>query len=275
MPTKSRIRRTLDLGRLRDAIAGPGADPRTWAAIGRVEEAEDAVSYVEGTGWVADVIFTSGPLAQEGGVPCRVAVPFGGNGQTAQQPVAQGCEVLVLIPDGDPNVAPTIVGYLHNPADCAVPTSAAGDTVDEAYSRAHHVFVTPHGVTDQVGGDVLQQIAGDIDMRADGSIRSETPGTNRLLGLLVELADEGATQNYVKGLSFSAALATLLAVMAAESTAAAAAAVLLAPIPVLAPAAAAIAAWGVAATATATAITTTFLPRLVPGDLLSTRIKGE
>ena len=35
--------RALDVGRLRQAISGPGADTRTWIALGRVLERDDAI----------------------------------------------------------------------------------------------------------------------------------------------------------------------------------------------------------------------------------------
>jgi hypothetical protein len=224
-----------------------------------VDDDPDAIRLEPGVGWVADVTFNGGPLDQEGPVACRISSRFATSGGTGLDPISRGCEVLVVLSEGDPNASPTIVGQVHNAGGCELPGSVNGLSIDEALALVTHILKTPHGLEEEYGGD----------------IRVATPGTHRLLGQLIELAELGATQSYVRGDTFAAALTALLAVVAAESTAAASAAGALGGIPVLSPAAPALTAWGTAATATATAVQD-FLARLAtPGDLLSLRIKGE
>jgi hypothetical protein len=257
----------LDFGRLREAMSGPGADPRSWALIGRVDSDPDAVRYDPGTGWIADVTFTSGPLAQDGPVACRVAVPFGGNQQTMQQPVAAGCEVAVLLPDGDANVSPVILGYLHNPIDCAVPTTVNGQPVTEALSLVTHILVSPHTVEEQV---LKSNLVAATSARVEGSAQA------LLIGALVRLADDAATQPYVRGTVLAATMQTLLTLLAVGFTTEAASWLVLGTFPAFAlpPFAAAIAGAAAANTANALACTTA-AATFAPGQVLSLRINGE
>ena len=158
----------------------------------------DAVRLEPGTGLMADVTPSSGPLASEPAIPCRAGVVFGGDGSVKSDPISQGCEVIIAIPDGDPNVSPIIIGALQNPADCAFPEAVNETEIDEAYAQATHIFVTPHGVDEEVAGDV----------------RVRTPGTHRVLAdTLVELAEQGATQSFVRGQDLSSAVSGFTAAM--------------------------------------------------------------
>lgn len=190
MTTGARVRASLDYGRLREAMAGPGADPRTWVSMGRVDDDEDAITFdpnpaQDGTGggWLIDVTLQGGALDQEGSIPCRVSEAFSGDDRGRIEPFERGCEVLVLIPEGDPNASPVIVGQIHNAGDCQVPNQVNGTDIDEALALATHIFVTPHAVDEQI----------------DGTRRVKTGDTHRLLGPLLELADEGASQSFVLG----------------------------------------------------------------------------
>lgn len=202
MPTPARIRRTLDTGRLREGLAGPGADTRTWVALARVDDDPDAIRWDEGTGWVVDVTITSGQLAQEGEVPCRVAASFGASGSGRFEPQLRGAEVVVLITDGDPNVGPVILGVLHNPQSLPVPSSVNGDGIDEAKALDSHILVTPYGVDEQVGGRWRVIAVEDAILQ----------------GLLVKLG-ENATEPLIKGTLRNAAWTTLLTAMGVYLTA--------------------------------------------------------
>jgi hypothetical protein len=81
-----------------------------------------------------------------------VGAAFATGGGTRIDPPTLGCEVLVAIPDGDPNANPVVVAQLHN-SECAPPATVNGDALDEAKAAGTHVLVTPHGVDQQVGGD--------------------------------------------------------------------------------------------------------------------------
>lgn len=184
MPTRSRKRRTFDMGRLREALRGPGADTRVWIATARVDDDPDAVVWDDQIGWLVDVTFYGGPLDQEGPVPCRLGGAFSQEGGTKSDPPGAGCEVLVAITDGNPNSNPVIVARLHN-TGCNVPTEVNGDPIDEAKAKATHIVVTPHS-TDQEYGGTLRISATQMAFLAD----------------LVELTQEGATQSFVRGDDF-------------------------------------------------------------------------
>lgn len=194
MSRRSRIRRVPDLGRLREAMSGPGADPRSWVVLARVDDDDDAIRWDTGTGWVADVTFVFGDLAGEGPVACRVASIFGGDGVGSFQPVQRGAEVLVLLPGGDPNTAPMIVGVGFNPEDLPVPETVNGQTIDEDFALANHILVTEHSVQQEVGP------------------RWRTEATERatLAAPEVRLADEDAGQAFVRGNAQADALKDLV-----------------------------------------------------------------
>lgn len=166
----------------------PGIDSRVWIATARVDDDDNAIRFaVAGSddgaqGWLVDVTIQGGPLDQDGPITCKVSASFGANEQGRLEPVTRDALVLISIPCGNTNTAPTIIGYAPCD-DCAPPPNVNGTDIDEAYALANHILVTPHGVDEQVGGDR----------------RIKTDGTHRILGPNVELADEGATQAYVKG----------------------------------------------------------------------------
>jgi uncharacterized protein involved in type VI secretion and phage assembly len=183
MSKRSRVRRVPDLGRLREAMSGPGADPRSWVVLARVDDDEDGVRWETGIGWIVDVTFTFGDLAGEGPVACRVAAAFGGDREGTFAPVRAGAEVMVLLPGGDPMTAPLIVGVAFNTQDVRVPTTVNGQDIDEDFAQANHILVTTASVQQQVG-EVWRTSATD---RAT----LEAPE--------VRLANEDADQSFVRG----------------------------------------------------------------------------
>ena len=164
----------LDFGRLREAIAGPGVDPRTWVTTGRVDDDPDAIRWEEPFGWIADVTFTGGALDGDGPNPCRVASMFAGSAQGKSAPQLRGCEVIVLIPEGNPNTNPVIIGMMHNGDGCAAPTEVNGTPIDEAYALENEITVMEGGVDQQLGGQ-FQVVAEEEAV---------------LIGSLVKLGDE-------------------------------------------------------------------------------------
>ncbi len=171
-------------------LRAPGIDTRVWFAVARVDDDEDAIRWAaDGSedgalGWLVDVTFQGGPLDQVGPVVCRWA-------QDGLQinPVARGCLVVVAIQDGSPNVEPKIIGTVYA-GDCPPPTAVNGSELvetdaqgDQVALDATHVVVSPHALDEEYAGD----------------IRRRTPKTHRVLGALVELADQDATQSYMRG----------------------------------------------------------------------------
>lgn len=200
MGTSQRIRRRFDRGRLGELASQPGIDPRSWIVLARVDDDDDAIRWT-GTdgedgplGWIVDVtIGDGGDLDQENEIPCRLGTAYAREGELRSDPPARGCLVLVLLPCGNLNTEPTIIGEL--PTDgCAVPATVNETDIDEAYALATHILVTSL----------------DVDEQIDGDRRVKTGGTHRILGPLVELADEGAEQSFVRGNDQQSALDTFL-----------------------------------------------------------------
>ncbi len=191
MGTSQRIRRRFDRGRLGQLAGQPGIDPRSWIVLARVDDDDDAIRWT-GTdgedgplGWIVDVtIGDGGDLDQESEIPCRLGAAYARAGELRSDPPARGCLVLVAMPCGNLNTEPTIIGEL--PTDgCAVPGSVNGTDIDEAYALATHILVTTLDVDEEIGGD--------------RRVKTGDGKTHRILGETVELADEDATQSFVRG----------------------------------------------------------------------------
>jgi len=195
MSTKGRIRRTLDFGRLREALAAPGIDGRTWVCLARVDDVPDAIYWLDGSGWIVDVTVSTGQLAGEGPIPCRVASAFGGAGEGTTCPIRAGAEVVVVWADGDPTVGPVVMGVLWNPGDQPPPATVNGQAVQSPLVGTAHTVVTPADVQIQVG-DVL---------------RVEAQQQATLGAPQVRLADDTATQPFVRGTDYQTAMAANLA----------------------------------------------------------------
>jgi hypothetical protein len=247
MATRARIRKQIDFGRLREALAGPRSDTRSWLAMARVDDDPDAVQFIDGFGWVADVTFISGDIAGEGPIPCRVLSFFGEPQQATLPPVALGAEVLVAIPDGDINVQPVIVGYLHNPTDSPIPTTVNGESVNEAYAATTLISKTSSSLNAEFGPTV----------RASAQTKASLEAPS------VALADQNATQPFVRGLDYQSAEQQLVAALNAYALA-------LGPPGPVVPVTTAMT--GPAATALGTALLS-FLSAV--STSLSTRVRGE
>lgn len=159
--TRARIRKRFDLGRLRIATAGPGSDTRTWVATARIDDDPEAIRFEPPCGWIVDITFTSGDLVEEGPVPCRVSMSMGGEGAGVLQPPALGCEVLVLVTDGDPNANPVIVGYLDNGDGCGPPSIIGGFPVIEQTAQGTTYVASPGNLeAEYLGSARIQAVQG-------------------------------------------------------------------------------------------------------------------
>jgi hypothetical protein len=200
MATRSRIRKQIDFGRLREALAGPRADSRSWNAIARVDDTPDAVQFIPGYGWVADVTFVSGELGGEGPIPCRVLSFFGRPDEATVAPVALGAEVVVMVTDGDVNVQPVILGYLHNPTDSPIPTTVNGVDVSEGYAAANVVARSTSGLNAELGPVVRVSATSQFTVE----------------GPQIRLADDTAVQSFVRGQDIETALNNLATALSAS-----------------------------------------------------------
>lgn len=188
MRSNARTRRP-DVGRIRESVSGPGIDTRSWIAAARIDDDPDAIQFLPGFGWVADVTFHSGALMGEGPVPCRVLSAFGSPNEGTSCPVSRGAEVLVAITDGDLGVQPVILGYLHNPTTDPLPTSVNGQPVNEGTAETTVFAKTNEGLNAEFGGPV--RVSSSVKLSA------EAPQ--------VALADENATQSFIRGNDFQTA----------------------------------------------------------------------
>ena len=153
MTTNSRIKRQWDVGRIREALAGPGADTRVWVANARVSDEEDGIRFIIGLGWLVDVFYIGGEFAGEGPYPARIADNIGGRGINSAPPTP-GCPCQVLVNEGFEDAAPVIIGFLHNQADCSWPETVNTTTIDLAYALANIIKVSEQGLDAQYGGQV-------------------------------------------------------------------------------------------------------------------------
>ena len=126
MPTSARKRKKFDAARAGQAVAYPGIDPRSWVALGRIENDPDAVRWLPRSGWVADVTLQGGAVDGQEETPCRVAAQMRGSENGEFLPPAPDCEVAVVIPSGNTEEAPAIVGYFSNGGGCEPPTTVNG-----------------------------------------------------------------------------------------------------------------------------------------------------
>lgn len=188
-PRRRRMLPSIDPHRVVQALRGPGVDTRTWIATARIDDDDDASRWDAEHGWLVDVTFVGGPLDGEGPVTCKVASPIGGAEQGDAHPPPRGCEAVVVLPEGDPNVMPVIVGYVNNADGCRAPGEVQGEELDEDLARATHLRVTNGSLRWQVGE--LLALQGE---------------TVRVVSNDVELTQEAPTQSYVRGEDLQSAL---------------------------------------------------------------------
>jgi len=117
-----RTRKPLDVGRLGNALARAGIDPRSWVSYGTVATVGDngevdytdpAAVLVTGDGVDVDVYLE--PL----GIPVTANYVGlqGGKKVSIFSPIKPGDRVLVVLPDGDTLGPPAIVAILHSAYD--------------------------------------------------------------------------------------------------------------------------------------------------------------
>ena len=126
MPTNARVRRSLDVQRLADAVSKPGIDPRSWNTAARVDDNPDAIRWDPQIGWLVDVTPYGGGLEGEAETTCRVASPLAAQGAVEAIPIERACEVIVDVLDGDLESNPVISGRVNNADDCFVPLTVTG-----------------------------------------------------------------------------------------------------------------------------------------------------
>jgi hypothetical protein len=186
MPTGARVRKSVDVGRIGKAVSQPGIDPRTWTTVGRVDDDPQAVRWVVGIGWIADVSFTGGPLDGETEVPCRVAGNISGSMNGDYAPLPPGCAVIVVLPGGNAEESPIIVGKLSNRKGCEAPLTVNNlpITAGSVAAPSTPVTVSPFDTEIHVSEyNRREQYSGDRFTQANTqTIKANQPLAGVLLG---------------------------------------------------------------------------------------------
>ena len=104
----TRVTGILDVGRLGNALARPGIDPRTWVSYAAV----DAVG-VDSEGVFVDVTLL--PTGDQ--MTARAGTIYAGPGYGLHLPFGVGDEVVVGVPNGDPNHGAVVLARLQSASD--------------------------------------------------------------------------------------------------------------------------------------------------------------
>lgn len=131
-----------DVRRLGAAIAYPGIDSRTWVTAGRVDQ--EGIHWDAGVGWIIDVKPYGGALEDSEGMPVRVlSTGPGGSGFGEYIPPSLEAEVLLALPEGDPESNPVLVGYLTNEDDSHPPSEVTGLPIVADLTTSSDAAVSP------------------------------------------------------------------------------------------------------------------------------------
>lgn len=104
----TRISGIMDMGRLGNALARPGIDPRTWFTYGTV----DAVGVDQEGAFVDLTLLPSGAS-----MTARAGTIYAGPGYGFHVPFGVGDEVVVAVPDGDPAHGGVVVARMQSASD--------------------------------------------------------------------------------------------------------------------------------------------------------------
>lgn len=130
----NRTRRTsarggrADVERIAEAVSRPGIDPRTWVTTARVEGKDEAAYYDPDYGWIIDAEAQGGSI-HGASLACRQGSNWPGvDGYGTYSPPVDGEEIVVVLPGGDPEEDPIMVGVVTN-SGAKPPSTVAGRTV--------------------------------------------------------------------------------------------------------------------------------------------------
>jgi hypothetical protein len=174
----ARARRTIDIGRLSRLVARPGVDPRVWVALARVTD----VGYDENEGFFADV--TMIPTGEE--QTAMISSLYTGPSYGFWPAVEVGDLVVVVVPQGDPNAGPVIIGQIWN-TEYPPPSEARGTGSD-------NTDVSPNVVLKTKGGAKLVMIAQNADFTMTANV----------------VKMQAANQSFVRGETYADALGVFL-----------------------------------------------------------------
>lgn len=120
----------VDVERVAEAVSRPGIDPRTWVTLGRTSADLSASDYDLDLGWTVDVELQGGGT-HGNVVSCRMASGWPGvAGYGEFRPPGQDEEVVVVLPGGDPEEDPIVLGVVTSRSGADAPTTVAGRDID-------------------------------------------------------------------------------------------------------------------------------------------------
>lgn len=205
----TRVGTRLDVYRLGRALAHPGIDPRSWCTLGRVENDPDARLWDPALGWVVDVECYGGDTDGETDVVCRVLTPVGNPDAGVFRPPELGAEVCVVLPSGDPEAAPVVIGYVRNENEDAqnkAPTEINGLPIDGELETSTPLTVSPFDTVIVVSPDNLrEQYVGTITRQGAQIVLR---GDNAIDAVLLGSPD--ASQSVVLGDDYTSAISAVV-----------------------------------------------------------------
>jgi hypothetical protein len=172
------VRKSVDIGRLSDAVSRPGIDPRVWLTFARVEE----VGFDSEQGVFADVAV----LPEGDKETCLIASSYAGSGFGTFVPPKVGDIVLVAVPGGDPGSGPVIIARIFS--GTAPPPSQFQDSSGEPEDATTDptTVVEPQRTLKVVandGANVRLEISGSgkVQVAATGSAQIEVTGESTII----------------------------------------------------------------------------------------------
>lgn len=175
---------------MREAMRGPGIDPRTWTTAARVESTE----WDPALGWVV-VVRAYGSGLEQAELTCRQASALAGVGAGEYLPMADGAEVLISLPDASTEDGePLVVSGLSNEEDSA-PTEINGLPINGAITSSTsaevspfdtEIKVSPHARREQYAKELVQHALQHV-LKADQTEKG------------VLLGSEDADSSFLKG----------------------------------------------------------------------------
>jgi hypothetical protein len=183
----TRISSAPDVGRIGEALARPGMDPRVWTCLAIVT----AVKVDPNEGVFLDVTL----MPDETQETARLAQPYAGPNFGSHYPVQVDDEVLVFAPNGAPDEGLVVLPRLYSPSDL-LPSEVVDNPEDVLVARAK-------------GGQTIR-----LAVEGGGNIILNLNGSGQ-----VRLGSENPTQSVIKGNQYTSAESTFLSAIQAYSAA--------------------------------------------------------
>lgn len=167
-------------------------DGKTWCALGTVAKREDGKSFelLQGSGGTVDVLVEVDLKPHGEQITARLAMAGPGVGFWYIPPV--GTEVAVLLPEGELDNDPMIVGVLSTNA---VPATLAADTAVLVVPANLQVVATNGTILQKAAGKITVQSTGDdVEIDAGSGKQVKLAGGGAAIGRVGDPVDMGTFQ---------------------------------------------------------------------------------